>query len=395
MLRPVAQDAERHGVPRAVRGDHLDEVLGRVHGLAVHGDDDVAVLHAGALGGAVRADLLDEGALLARELVVVLDLVRDGLDLDRERAARDLAVGDELVEHRGGRVDRKRESDALDDAGHVAAAALVVARDRGVDADDLAARVHERTAGIAEVDGRVGLDVVREARIAAEVAQRASLAADDADGDGVLVAERVADRDDPFTGAQAVGVAHGERGEVVRPVDLEKRDVERLVLALHGGGELLAVLERHGQLPRAGDDVVIGQDVTVLADEEPGPGAVAALLVVVTLPSPPPGPSLPSPWFSSSGDIWNQKGNMRPLGRRVFLTNSTFWIDTIAGLARSAMSAKEGATTGAGSGSVAGKTTGAVAEMVCAANAGARFALVPRTAAIITGTPTIRLRVII
>ena len=37
--------------------------------------------------------------------------------------------------------------------------------DRGVDADDFAARVDQRSAAVAEVDGGVGLDVVVEARV--------------------------------------------------------------------------------------------------------------------------------------------------------------------------------------------------------------------------------------
>ena len=75
--------------------------------------------------------------------------------------------------------------------------------DGGVDADDFAARVDQRAAAVAEVDRRVGLDVV----VQAGVPQFAADEADDADGHRVHVAERIADRADPFADAQFVGVA--------------------------------------------------------------------------------------------------------------------------------------------------------------------------------------------
>ena len=58
----------------------------------------------------------------------------------------------QLREQLLGEVDRDGEADA-----DVAAAA---AEDRGIDADHLAAEVEQRTAGVARIDGGVGLDEV-------------------------------------------------------------------------------------------------------------------------------------------------------------------------------------------------------------------------------------------
>ena len=75
--------------------------------------------------------------------------------MDADGAAGDLVAGSDQVV-----VD-------LDDGvgGHGEAHALIAARlgeDGGVDADDLAVHVQQRAAGVAGVDGRVGLDEVLE-----------------------------------------------------------------------------------------------------------------------------------------------------------------------------------------------------------------------------------------
>ena len=72
------------------------------------------------------------------------------------------------------------------------------------------ARVDQRPAAVAEIDGGVGLDVVVEAR----VEQLPADEADDADGDRVDVAERVADRADPLADPQIVGVPERRFGQL-------------------------------------------------------------------------------------------------------------------------------------------------------------------------------------
>ena len=91
------------------------------------------------------------------------------------------------------------------------------AGDRAVDADHLAGHVDQRAAGVAGVDGRVGLDRVDDgagsspAASALAGADRAVERADDAAGDGALQAERRADRHDALAGARSAESAEGGR----------------------------------------------------------------------------------------------------------------------------------------------------------------------------------------
>src|SRR6185295_302497 len=70
------------------------------------------------------------------------------LELDAQVAAGDAALAAELGQDVAGHVDGNGEADALS-----------LQADGGVDADHFAGDVHEGTAGIAGVDGGVGLDV--------------------------------------------------------------------------------------------------------------------------------------------------------------------------------------------------------------------------------------------
>ena len=76
----------------------------------------------------------------------------DFADRHAEHGATNLAVLDQVVHDLLRQRDRNREAVA----GVVAGAA----RDRAVDADDVAANVEQRTARVARVDRGVGLDVV-------------------------------------------------------------------------------------------------------------------------------------------------------------------------------------------------------------------------------------------
>src|SRR5205823_8247583 len=112
--------------------------------------------------------------------------------------AADASARAKLRQDRAGQVDRHREADTA-----------AAGTDRGVDPDDLAPRVDERAAAVAEIDGRVGLNVAVEARVEELPAD----VADHADGDAVLVAQGIADRDDPFTHAERRGIAERRHRE--------------------------------------------------------------------------------------------------------------------------------------------------------------------------------------
>ena len=74
------------------------------------------------------------------------------------------------------------------------------AHDEGVDADDLARQVDQRTAGIALVDGGVGLNEIFV--LVDTAAEHSVFGADDAHGHGLAQAERVADGQDIVAHAQ-------------------------------------------------------------------------------------------------------------------------------------------------------------------------------------------------
>src|SRR5262249_61294641 len=90
---------------------------------------------------------------------------------------------------------------------------LTVGRYLDVYADVLSARVDERPARVAVVDGGIGLDRIRDG----EAVRRGDVAidrADDAGSDALLVAERAADGDDAFTRLDLRTVAERERSEL-------------------------------------------------------------------------------------------------------------------------------------------------------------------------------------
>ena len=130
----------------------------------------------------------------------------------------DFAVGDELIGNGFRRIDGDGEADVLGgDAG------LGLGGDERIDADDVAVDIAERAAGVAGVDGRVGLDEPEEEgaglirRAAGGLLGRPAEGADDAGADGRPAGEgeRVTDGDQPITGGKGTGLAELRDGEIV------------------------------------------------------------------------------------------------------------------------------------------------------------------------------------
>ena len=170
------------------------------HRLAVELDDDVAFLDAGLGGRAVVGHPGDEGARAPRSMPSpsatssVTSWMRTPI-----QPRLHLAEAAQLLDDRHGDLGGHRKADADRAAGR--------RHDRGVDADHLAVDVEERAAGIAAVDGGVGLDVVVVgAGIDVAVERR-----DDAGRHRAAEAERVADREHPVADAQLLGAAELRR----------------------------------------------------------------------------------------------------------------------------------------------------------------------------------------
>ncbi len=139
-------------------------------------------------------------------------------------------------------------------------------------------RVHQRAAGVAGVDGGVGL---HEVLVGLDAQVRAAHGRDDAERDRLAQLKRVANGQHPLRHLQARRVAPGNGRQVAR-VHLQQRQVGRRIDADDGGGHLALVgSQRHadGQVLDAdapliaGDDVVVGEDEPVGADHDAGPQA--------------------------------------------------------------------------------------------------------------------------
>ena len=219
----------------------------------------VRVLGAVALGAVAgeRVGARDPRAVVDREVVGLLHGRVDGVEPDAEPRAGQRLAGGRLGEQRSGDVDRDGEADAL-----------AVAGDRGVDADDLAARVEQRAAAVAGVDRRVGLDEVGRGWPLSTAMLRPSAEM------MPLVTESV---NWPSGLPMAIAcwptwmVDESPIGAVGRPVcvDLDDREVGEGVDAVDRGVERAAVLERDRQLRRvARDDVVVGEDQAVRVEDD-------------------------------------------------------------------------------------------------------------------------------
>ena len=179
---------------------------------------------------------------------------------------------DQLVHDRAGQVDRNGEAVAGVEPG--------LAGDRRVDADDLAADAHQRAAGVARIDGGVGLDEVLDAALAParqpvsarplaltmpEVTVKVSPSPSGLPMASTHSPTRASSLLPSATGGSSVAsilsTATSVLGSV--PIDL--------------GLELPPVEQPHGHLLGALDDVVVGQDVAVGRDDEPRAAALLDL----------------------------------------------------------------------------------------------------------------------
>ncbi len=182
LLLAIADQAQCHLLVGTHGGNLGPQLAEGADGLAVDADDDVARLDAGLGGRRVRHHLVDEGAVL---LVVAEGLGHFGGELgpyDAQLATADFTVFHDLfgqVAHHVGR-NGKADTDV----------AAVGAQDGGVDADQLATQVEQGATRVARVDGRIGLDEVFQVL---DVEAAAAERTDDAGGDGLAEAERVAD----------------------------------------------------------------------------------------------------------------------------------------------------------------------------------------------------------
>ena len=140
--------------------------------------------------------------------------------------------------------------------------------DRRIDADHPPAHVDQRTAGIAGIDGGIGLN---EELIVADADCGARHRRDDAVGDRLADAERIADRQHHVADLQLVGIGERQSGKaLLGALDAQHRKIAALILEHDVGGEFALVGQRDLHFAGALDDVIIGDDETGRIDDDAG-----------------------------------------------------------------------------------------------------------------------------
>ncbi len=142
------------------------------------------------------------------------------------------------------------------------------AENGGGHADQPALRIEQRAAAVAGIDRGIGLNEELPIRYADAGARQAG---HDAGGHGLANTERIADghRDIPNLDPVAVGHAN-HRQHRTFGIDLEQREIEAGIGKQDLGLELAAITQRHQYLIGAFDDMIVGDDQAIGANDHAG-----------------------------------------------------------------------------------------------------------------------------
>lgn len=266
--------ADLHGLALAVEGegDPVSGLAGAdgLHQVVAAGDlgvidlrDDVVDLESGGLGGAVIGQALDGSAL---RQAVLLGLIADADDADADIGLLDIALlddaGDDIVHI----VHGDGEADVVDGGAGAGGAGIL-----GVgDAHHFTVHVEQSAAGVAGIDGAVGLD-----QLLGAAGGHGHIPVQGADGTGRQgegqLAQRVADGHYAVAYIQLAGGADDHRGQALG-LHLQHGHIVALVVADDLGIILGAVVGGDGHRIGAFNDVVIGDDIAVIREDEAGTG---------------------------------------------------------------------------------------------------------------------------
>ena len=256
-----------------------DQTIGARNLIVAQLGNDIALLDTGLSGGAVLDNACHIGTAIGAQLVGAgierVDARKRGAQV---RVHRRLTV-DNLVGNVLGVVNRNGKAHAR--------AGARVALDERVNAHEFAVVVDERAAGVARVDGSIGLDhvgidgvTVGRAHGRGAVERR-----DDTRGDRLLVAERRADRHDPLAHVELGGIADLDRRELggVCILELDDGQVARSIVAHELGLVGGAVVHGHHVLVIAIDHVVVGEDVALGIEHHARADAARAVRLISRL----------------------------------------------------------------------------------------------------------------
>ena len=269
----VAVDGQLHGVAGVFAVHGSLEIVVAGDGFAIDGGDQVAAdaqLHIAHdhgtarpansrfFRGGIALDLLDQQATFRRKVERLRQVSLHKHCLDAQERARDLAAC--FFEHGLGAVDGHGETDS-----DIALRSV----NRGVDADDVAVGIEQRSAAIAGIDGGIGLDHVLE-RASVFIGDRTVKRADNAGGERTFEAERIADGQDFLADLQRVGIAEAENRQAFARLDLHESEIVAVIGKHHAGFVLFLIGQGHGELMAAQYDVVVGENFAIGTDDSPG-----------------------------------------------------------------------------------------------------------------------------
>jgi hypothetical protein len=237
------------------------EILDRRDRIGAASQDHIPFVQPRVGRRAVRLDRQDEHARWNGEALQARLCAgkRHGLTRDANVAAPDPAVANQPRRDEPRGVARDGEAEAL--RGN---------HGRGIDADHVAARVHERSSRVARVERRVGLnDVVHQPPGAR--AQRAAEGADDAGGDRMLQAVGIADGNRHLSDAHRLRVAERRpRQRRAFGADPQDGQVGVNVAADQVGPQRPAIGQQRGEPGGSRHDVAVGEDKAVGREDHPG-----------------------------------------------------------------------------------------------------------------------------
>ena len=167
-----------------------------------------------------------------------------------------MAALHDLLHHAAHEIDGNRKSDAF-------GAAIGAVQHGGVDADQVAVRIDERAAGIAEIDGGIGLYEILEGCKPELLAPGGT---HDALGDRLAQAVGIADREHDIADTQGVRAAQGHDGQIA-DAQMQNGDVRVRILPDDGRVGDPAVGKLHSDGIRARDDVLIRHDGARIVDD--------------------------------------------------------------------------------------------------------------------------------
>ena len=236
-----------------------DQAIGARDLVVAQLGDDVALLNSGLSSRTILDDARHIRAAIGAQLVGAgVERVDARKRSAHVRMHRRLAV-DDLVGNVLGIVDRNGKTHAR--------AGARIALDERVDTHELAIVVDERAAGVAWVDGGIGLNHVGIDGVTAGRAhgRGAIQRRHNARRDRLFVTERRADRHDPLAHVELGGITHLDRGELggVSILELDDGQVARGIVAHELGLVGGAVVHGNHVLVIAIDHVVVGENMAL------------------------------------------------------------------------------------------------------------------------------------